>query len=135
MSLNLSVPTETVTALPVPGLRRLPKSMLPMILDYANAVAIKKEADAASDAAGNTIKAHKAKLLEAMDGSLSAICDQTVITRKDTKASEPTLTMRDGSKIKWADVTGLVVDGKKVPMSDVLKLYGGRDGSISLTVT
>lgn len=101
---------------------------------YILAKATKKEADAASRAADSTIKAFVARALDAMKGAPAATCGSAVLTRKETSAANASITLRDGSKIAWSDVTSVLVGNHTIAAADVATIYGGRSGSTALEV-
>lgn len=103
--------------------------------DYIIARATKKEADAASRAADTTIKALRGQIREAMGGNPTALCGNAVLTLKTTSAAEAALTLKDGSKLAWADVTAVVVGNRHIPRADVISLYGGRSASEDVECT
>lgn len=130
MSLHLGAPSK-----PEPRLVRLPKSFLPQIREYAAAREAKKEADKASRNAENTIKALRDQLTKAMDGQVSAVCEHIVLTLKQTADAAPSLTMVDGSTVKWELVTNVLIGNRSIPREEIKSIYGGRSGSPQLDVT
>lgn len=98
------------------------------------AQAEKKEADATSRAAKGVIDSIAARILQTMGDAAAAICGNAVLTRKSTSGAKAALTLTDGSKINWDDVTSVLVGNKTIMRADVATLYGGRSESISVEV-
>jgi hypothetical protein len=132
MSLTFKPIVETK---PEPKLIRLPKSFLPQIREYAAAIAAKKEAEKAARNAENVIKSLKATIVAAMDGQASAVCEHVVLTAKTSADAAPSLTMCDGSTVKWELVSGLTIGNRYIAREDIKSIYGGRSGSLQLDVT
>jgi hypothetical protein len=132
MSLTFKPIVETK---PEPKLVRLPKSFLPQIREYAAAVAAKKEAEKAARNAENVIKSLKATIVAAMDGQASAVCEHIVLTAKTTADAAPSLTMNDGSTIKWDLVDRILIGNRSITRDEIKSIYGGRSGSLQLDVT
>jgi hypothetical protein len=132
MPLHLQPVTETK---PEPKLVRLPKTMLGVIREYAAAKEAKKEADKASRNAENTIKSLRDQLTKAMEGQASAVCEHVVLTLKQTADAAPSLTMNDGSTVKWELVTNVLIGNRNISTSEIKSIYGGRSGSLQLDVT
>jgi hypothetical protein len=78
------------------------------------------------------MKAARGELLKAMSGAPAAVCGDLVLTLKETAAAQAAVTLRDGRKIKWPAIEGILIDNDVVPACDVLSLYGGRAGSTDL---
>lgn len=129
-----STPAPAVVPAPTPRLVRLPKDMLPMVREYAAAKAAKAQAEAEARAADNVVKSLRAQIVERMEGQASAVCEHVVLTTKTTADAAPSLTMNDGSTIKWALVSGLTIGNRYVAAEDVKSIYGGRSGSPQLDV-
>lgn len=99
------------------------------------AKATKKAADADARAADTQVKSLRAALFPAFSGAPSAVCGHYLLTLTQSKASEAALTMMDGSKVKWSDVTAVYIGNKKVPADQVASLYGGRASSQDIEVS
>ena len=132
MTLHLTALKSTPAA---PRLVRLPKSMLPSIKEYAAAVAAKKEAEKSARNADNVIKKLKAEIVKAMEGQPSAVCEHVVLTAKQTADAEASLTMADGSTVKWGLVDRVLIGNRSVARDEIKSIYGGRSGSLQLDVT
>lgn len=132
MSLHLTAPAETKAT---PRMVRLPKSMMPMITEYAEAKRTKKEADATSRSADLTVKAHRKSLISAMNGSITAVCEHVVLAFKKSADSEPSLTLTNGMKVPWSTVSAVIVGNKHFTKDEILSLYGGRQGPEDVEVT
>jgi hypothetical protein len=118
-----------------PRLVRLPKSLLPSIVEYAAAVAAKKEAEKAARNADNVIKSLRATIVAAMDGQASAVCEHCVLTAKTTSDAAPSITMNDGSTVKWELIDRVLIGNRSVTRDEIKSIYGGRSGSLQLDVT
>lgn len=98
------------------------------------AQAEKKEADATSRQAKGIIDSLAAKILQTMGDAAAAICGNAVLTRKSTAGAKAALTLMDGSRISWDDVTSVLVGNRTVLRADIATLYGGRSESVSVEV-
>lgn len=128
MALNL---THGATA----SLVRLdPTTWLPRLRDYVATASAKKQAKAAARAADKALQPIKAALLSALDGATAATCGNAVLTVKNSAAAEATLTLTDGSKLLFADVSGFTVGNRYIAAENVTAIFGGRAGSISIDV-
>ena len=137
MSLNLSqmtIESAKPAKVATPKMQRLPKSYLPMIVEYANAVSTKKKAEADARAADSVIKRHRESLKSAMDGSETAICEHAVLTLSQTPDAPAAVTLNNGEKILWVAVESLLVGNRHVPREDIGTIFGGRSGGIKLDV-
>lgn len=94
----------------------------------------KANVDKAAREADGTWKTALAEILVALNGARGATCGSLVVTRKETAASAATLTLTDGTVVKWADVTSLNVGRRKIEAEHIAKLYGGRDTSVSVEI-
>lgn len=133
MALHLKPVAET--AVTAPKLVRLSSDWLPKVREYAAAVAAKKEAEKAARNADNVIKSLRAAIVGAMEGQPSAVCEHVVLTAKTTSDAAPSLTMNDGSTIKWEQVTNVLIGNRNVSRGEIKSIYGGRSGSLQLDVT
>jgi len=89
----------------------------------------KSEADKAAREADSLWRQAKAEIIGALNGAPGATCGGAIITVKETASSEATITLSDGSVVKWADVHSVTIGNKQVAAKDVAKLYGGRSQS------
>jgi hypothetical protein len=105
------------------------------VTNLANAKREKKAADAASRGAETVIKALTSKLMLAMNGAVSAVCGQAVLTVKPGVISPAALTLADGRKVPWASVVGVIVGNTTIPREYIKTLYGGREAGDSIDVT
>jgi hypothetical protein len=129
MSLHLTN-AETTT----PAMVRLPASFMPTIKEFAAAQEAKKQADAAARAADATMRGLQGALEAAMQGQDTAVCEHVVLALTHAREVPATLTLSNGSKIAWTQVTGLTVGNAYVAATDVTTLFGGRSGYTRLNV-
>jgi hypothetical protein len=99
------------------------------IKDYIAAKALKKQLDADARAADVQVKALRSQLVPALAGAPSAVCGHHLLTLTESKASAASLTLNNGAKIAWGDVTAVMVGGRKIPVDEIASLYGGRASS------
>jgi len=111
-----------------------PKTWRDELVRAAGLRRAKTVADKAAREADSTWKTVMAKILAALNGAPGATCGGLVVTRKDTVASPATLTLTDGTVVKWADVTSVSIGRQKIDASQIAKLYGGRDASVSVEI-
>ena len=109
-----------------------PTTWLPRLRDYVAAVSAKKQAEAAARAADKVLQPIKAQLLAALDGATAATCGNAVLTVKNSAAAEATLTLTDGTKLLFADVSGFTIGNKYIAAENVTAIYGGRSGSVTI---
>lgn len=127
--------TNTAAIQTQQGLFRLsPKTWLQKVQDYARAKREHSRLEGEARAAKSVVDAAKSELLAAMQDHPAALCGTAVLTRKDVKPSAATLTLSDGRVIRWNEVTSILVGNVTVPAAAVAKMYGGRDGYVSLDV-
>jgi hypothetical protein len=128
--------TAATLAAPVaPGLLKLdPRAWSDKLRAFAILAAEKRRLDAEARAADSVFKAARDEILGQLGDAPAAICGDMVITRKTTKAAPASLTLSNGQVVPWATVSGLTIGNAYVAASDVLRLYGGRDGSVSVSV-
>ena len=128
--------TAASLAAPVaPGLLKLnPLEWGDKLRKFAIIAAEKRRLDAEARAADSVFKAARDEILGQLGDAPAAICGGMVITRKTTKAAPASLTLSNGQVVPWATVSGLTIGNAYVAAVDVLKLYGGRDGSVSVSV-
>jgi len=118
------------------GLRRLDlRTYKSKVEDLIMAQQTKKEADAAARAADATIKAIVAELSEAMNGAPAALVGGAVLTVKQTSGAAAALTLKDGSKKLWADVTSVLIGNLTIRQNEIMTVFGGRGGSETINVT
>ena len=102
---------------------------------FAQAKRDKKALDAQARALDNAIKAVQAEALAALAGAPAAICGEIVVTAKATTAAPASVTLSDGRVVPWSTVASVLIGNVMVPADQVLKIFGGRDGSLSVEVT
>ena len=134
MALSQAFKTQETAPATPSSMVRLSDDLLPKVRDYADAKQTKKRADAEGRAADAVIKGTGAMLLEKMAGAPAAICGEMILTTKSTASADAALTLTDGSKILWKDVTMLVIGNKTVMTTEIQTLFGGRSGSTSVEV-
>ncbi len=131
MALNLSHAGKSAS----PNLTKLdPKVYAEKARTLQEAKARKSALDSESRALESTIKALTAEFIAAMGTAPAALCGSAVITRKETKDAAASLTLINGSKVPWSNVTSLLIGNSTVPRDDVQSLYGGRSGSVSIEI-
>ena len=128
--------TAASLAAPVaPGLLKLdPLAWGDKIRKFAILAAEKRRLDAEARAADSVFKAARDELLGQLGDAPAALCGEMVLTRKTTKAAPASLTLANGQVVPWSTVSGLTIGNAYVSTTDVMKLYGGRDGSVAIEV-
>lgn len=117
------------------GLLSLPPTKyLQLLTDYTQAELKKKEAAAEAKAAEDAYKALKGQIQIALAGATAAKCGPAVITVKKQKDSEKSITHNSGRVIPWSSVTSVLIGNEHVKGADIIKIFGGRDGSETITV-
>lgn len=99
------------------------------------AKATKKAADADARAADGQVKSLRAALFPALSGAPSALCGHYLLTLTESKAVEPALTLTNGTKVRWSEVTAITVSGRRIAASEVASLYGGRASSQDIDIS
>lgn len=127
MSLNL---TGTAS----PGIAALHPDWAPKLRTYVELRDRQQAADAEARATKAAADAAKAEILAALAGAMAATCGNLVVTVEKGKSAAASLTLSSGQKILWEKVTSLIVGNENVPAADVQTLFGGRAGSITLTI-
>lgn len=118
-----------------PSLLRLaPKDWLDKVRAYAQLVVTKRETAAAAKAADDAHKAARAEILRAMSGAPAAACGNYTLGFSEKAGAEAAITTVDGRKIKWSAVTSIMVGNETIKAADIGTIYGGRGGSIELSV-
>lgn len=79
-----------------------------------------------------TVAQAQAKLLRAFGDARIATCGDLVITLKRGEDIPAALTLKDQSVVPWTDVTSLTLGNTHLDADDVISIYGGRAGSVSL---
>ena len=127
MSLNL---TGTAS----PGIATLHPDWAPKLRAYALLRDQQQAADAEARAAKAAADAAKDEILTALAGAAAATCGNLVVTVKTGNPAPASLTLETGQKIPWDKITSLIVGNVNVPASDVKTIFGGRAGSVTLSV-
>jgi hypothetical protein len=70
-----------------------------------------------------------------MEGQTSAVCEDLMLTTKQTVDTVATLTLNDGSTVKWEHVTGVLIGNQHIAREDIKSIFGGRSGALQLDVT
>lgn len=117
------------------SIKRLAPAMMEAIRHYATAKETMRVANATAAAAEKAMKLNKSKILDAMNGAVSAICETTVLTLKTGNPSAATLTLADGEKIDFSDVSMIIVGNRSIMRADITAIFGGRAASETLDVT
>ena len=128
MSLNL---TGTAS----PGIVALHPDWAPRLRGYALLRDMQQKADAEARAAKAAADAAKDEILTALAGAAAATCGNLVVTVKTGNPAPASLTLETGQKIPWDKVASLLVGNVVVPAGDVKTIFGGRQGSPTLSVT
>jgi hypothetical protein len=127
MSLNL---TGAVS----PGIATLDPAWAPKLRTYAELRDRQQNADAEARAAKAAADAAKAEILAALGTATAATCGNLIVSVKTGKDAPASVTLATGQKIMWEKVTSLIVGNENVPAADVQTLFGGRAGSVTLTI-
>lgn len=106
----------------------------PLVAEYADNQAAKKKADADSRAADKIIKSARGQLLSAILPARAAVCGNRVLTVKDGTQVEAAITLRNGRRILWSDVSVILVGKERIGTDEVATLYGGRSSEPSIEV-
>ena len=129
------MPLDMVT-LAAPQLLKLdPLAWRDRLAAFAQARRDKKRLDAEARALDGAIKATQADLIAALAGAPAAICGEIVVTAKTGAAAPAALTLSDGRVVPWSTVSAVLVGNVMIQADQVLKIFGGRDGSLSVEVT
>lgn len=102
--------------------------------NYVTLQATKKTTAAAAAAADNAVKAARGEILLELGEATAAVCGNMVVSVKTGADAEKTITLATGQKIPWSSVTSLLIGNTTVKGSDVISIYGGRQGSAEVTV-
>jgi len=116
-------------------IKKLPSSFAPTIAAFLEAREAKRVADANARGADKALRIQQAKILSAMRGHETAICDDQTLVVKRGEASEPSLTMVDATKIAWKNVSRIIVGNREIKNAEVAALYGGKAGSTTIVVS
>jgi hypothetical protein len=111
-----------------------PAQWLGIVRDYAAAKALKKAREADARSADTQCKSLRSQLFKALSGAPSAICGNYVLTMKQTAPSQASLTLANGVKVPWSEVSAVIVGKQRVPASEIASIYGGRAGSEDIEV-
>jgi hypothetical protein len=115
-------------------LRLSPKLWSEKVTAYAAAKRAQKDADTAARSAKAAADNLKSEILSAMGSNTTALCGNAVITVKNGAPADATVTTTDGRTIKLADITGVLIGNDLIPRDKISKMFGGREGSISIEV-
>ena len=124
----------TFTANATPGIATLHPDWAPKLRAYALLRDQQQAADAEARAAKAAADAAKDEILTALAGAAAATCGNLVVTVKTGNPAPASLTLETGQKIPWDKITSLIVGNVNVPASDVKTIFGGRAGSVTLSV-
>ncbi len=106
----------------------------PLVAEYSDNQQAKKKADADSRAADKIIKSARGQLLSAILPARAAVCGNRVLTVKDGTQVEAAITLRNGRRILWSDVSVILVGKERIGTDEVATLYGGRSSEPSIEV-
>lgn len=112
-----------------------PRKWLETIRNLMAAKALKKQADADARAADSQVKSLQAALFPALSGAPSAVCGHYLLTAKETAPAEASLTLTNGQKIRWSEVTAVTIGNRRIPREEIASIYGGRNGSPFIEIT
>lgn len=118
-----------------PKLKKLPASLAPTIKAYVEARDAKRFADAAARTAEKTLKTTQARIIAAMEGQQTAVCEDHLVVLKRGEPVEAQLTLVDQTKVSWSEVTRVIVGNREIKRADVIGLYGGKAGAVSLMIS
>lgn len=105
------------------------------VSDYMTLKGQLREAEASARALKGRVEALQGRILGAFPDSAVAVCGNWTLMRTAKKGVEATLTTNGGEKIPFSEVEEIFLKaGGRVRGSDVVTLYGGRSGSVSLEV-
>lgn len=111
-----------------------PAKWLEKLKNYVQLTTLKKETAAEAAAAEQAHKAAKGELLLALGTATAARCGSAVVTVKEGKPAEASLTLASGRKIKFSAVTAVLVGNEQIKAGEIVSIYGGRDGSVTVEV-
>lgn len=106
-----------------------------IIADLIAAKATKKRLDAEARAADAQVKTLRSQLFPAFSGAPSAVCGHHLMTVTQSAPAAASITLTDGSKVLWSDVTAVMIGGRKIPADRVATLFGGRISSPDIVFT
>ena len=137
MSLHLTETAPTIghNAPPANHIVRLPKAMLSVLKTYAESAALESSLRKQAEAAKKVADVAKTKIMAALDGATSGVCQEAMITASDVKEAAATITLNTGETVPFADVRLVVLTSNRtVEPQHIAKIYGGRSGYAKLTV-
>lgn len=101
------------------------------IKTYVSARLTKKSADAVSRSADKVLKPVKDEILLGLGDAKRAQCGNVFLEVKHGAPVQASVTLPDGIKVPWSDVSTIVVGNHIFPASQC-KPYGGREGSTDI---
>ncbi len=115
------------------NLKKLPSSLLPIIVEYAAARDARRALEAEARATAKTLARAQSRILTALDDAEVAVCGDLLVTAKRGEPIGAVLTLNDQSTLAWDDVKSLTAGDRVICARDVVSLYGGRAGSVTIT--
>lgn len=116
-----------------PVTRLSPQKWSARLRDYVKLRETKARFDAEARAAKSVADAERDAIIAAMGGT-SAICGNMTVSVKKGSDAAASLTLTDGRKVKWSDVTHIRVAGQLIEAGQVASIFGGRSGSTDLVI-
>jgi len=110
-----------------------PEKYGPTVTTLAQLKILKRRLEADARAADTKIKTLQVVLNQAMGDAPVAVCGHAVLTVKTMAASPAALTLPNGIRVMWTEVSDVVINQEFVPTVGA-KLYGGREGSAGIEV-
>ena len=119
----------------VKGLPRLHVSQwLAKVQAFTALKLTKKETAKAATAADDSYKAARGELLRQILPGNKAVCGEHILTVRESSAAAASITLADGRKVAWSDVTSITI-GNTVHHAAGCLLYGGRAASVDIDVS
>jgi len=107
----------------------------PVITEYETATSDQKAADAASRHAKTRRDVARALLFKAMGKHAVVRCDRRLLTLKQASTTPGRVTLRDGRVIPLDQVTGVMVDGKLIPLANIEKWFAGQENGETIEIS
>lgn len=118
-----------------PALAKLnPKTWRAKLVAAAQLRRAKSAADKAAREHESLWKAAKAEILAAIGDAPGAVCGDLVVTTQTSAFLPSTITLDNGEVIQWHSVTSLLIGNVTIPATRVAKMFGGRDGSVDVSI-
>ena len=94
----------------------------------------KKDTARAAEAADSAYRAARGELLREILPGNRAVCGDFVLTVREGSTAAASVTLPDGRKVAWSDVTSITIGNETVKAARCL-LYGGRSATIDIDVS